>query len=147
MQLSDISVVVVWRFVYQLVKSDEMATTFLSDVKVEVMNGDVQVIQGELHFSCWPAWVRSCNRNIKLLAGWPMGENERTYIYGLSANRHSNRHSKWADVGNHSFRSMMLTLIPLRVSDISVAVHCSSSISPSHILTSEALFSSPNGNV
>ena len=85
------SVEVVLGLGQQLEKSVEakVATTLLSYFEFEVMNDDTWAVQEKPDTSCWPA----CNRNMTLLTGWTVGENERTWIDGLDVNRYPNWHS------------------------------------------------------
>ena len=57
----------------------------------------------------------TCNRLMTLLTGWPVGENEETYINGLDANdiqTDTAAQPVWAIA---VFRGMILTFIPLGV--------------------------------
>ena len=105
----------VWGLGYQLEKSDEVVTADFSGFEFEVMDDEVRAINEKLDSSCWPAYNGICNRFMTLLTGWPVGENEETYIDGLDANNiqtDTATQPMWAIA---VFRVMMLTFIPLWV--------------------------------
>ena len=84
-------------------------------LEFEVMDDEVRVVNEKLDTSCWPAYIRTCNRIMILLTGWPVGENEETYIDGLDANdiqTDTATQPVWAIA---VFRGMILTFIPLWV--------------------------------
>ena len=77
---------VVWGLGYKLEKSNKEVTAVFTGFKFEVMDDDVRVVKEKLHTSCGPAYIGTCNRIITLWTGWPVGENEETYIDGFDAN-------------------------------------------------------------
>ena len=100
---------------YQLGKSDEEVTAVFAGFEFEVMDDEVRVVDEKLDTSCWPAYIGTCNKNMTLLAGWPLGENEETYIDGLNANdiqTDTAAQQLWAIT---VFSCMILTFIPLWV--------------------------------
>ena len=106
---------VVWGLGYQLEKSEEVVTAVFAGLEFEVMDDEVRVVNEKLDTSCWPAYIRTCNRIMTLLTGWPVGENEETYIDGLDANdiqTDTATQSVWAIA---VFRGMIMTFIPLWV--------------------------------
>ena len=103
----------------------------------------------KLDTSCWPAYIGTCNRIMTVLTGWPAGENEETYIYGLDANdiqTDTATQPVWAIA---VFRGMILTFIPLWVE----RYKCDSSLRQFDFWSSwcfelaRASFSFPQGNV
>ena len=80
------SVEVVWGLGYQLEKSDEVVASVFTGFEFKVMDDEAQVVKEKLDTRCWPAYIGTCNRIMTLLTGWPVGENEETYIDGLDAN-------------------------------------------------------------
>ena len=77
------------------------------------MNDEVQVVKEKLDTSCWPAYIGTCNRIMTLLTGWPVGENEETYIDGLDANDIQTDTATQLVWAIAVFRGMILTFIPL----------------------------------
>ena len=53
------------------------------------------------------------NRNITLLTTWSVWGNGQTYIDGLGASQHSNKHRHPNDAANRRFRTMIQTFIPM----------------------------------
>ena len=104
---------VVWGLGYHVEKSDEVATAVFMGFEFEVMDDEVRVVKEKLDTSCWPAYIGTCNRTMTLLTGWPVGENEQTYIDGIDANdiqTNTATQPVWAIA---VFRGMILTFIIL----------------------------------
>ena len=107
---------VVWRWCEALVtnwKSLRGGDGSFKGFEFEQMVDEVRVVKEKLSTSCWPAYIGTCNRNMTLLTGWPVGENEETYIDGLDA-KNIQTDAATQPVGAIAvFRGMILTFIPL----------------------------------
>ena len=127
----------------------EAVTAVFTGFEFELMDDEVRVVKEKLGTSCWPAYIGTCNRTMTLLTGWPLGENETTYIDGLDANdiqTDTATQPVWAIA---VFRGMILTFISLWME----RYKCDSSLQqldfwPSWCFElSRASFSFPRGNV
>ena len=107
---------VVWRWCEALVtnwKSLRGGDGSFTGFQFELMDDEVRVVNEKLGTSCWLAYIGTCNRIMTLLTGWPVGENEETYIDRLDANdiqTDTATQPVWAIA---VFRCMILTFIPL----------------------------------
>ena len=110
------SVDMVWGLCYQLEKSDEGWWQFLRALSSRWWTTfEFRVVNEKLDTSCWLAYIGTCNRIMTLLTGWPVGENEETYVDGIDTGdiqTDTATQTMWAIT---VFRSMILTFIPLWV--------------------------------
>ena len=122
------SVEVVRGLGYQLEKSGEGVTAVFTGFELDVMDHKIWVVKEKFNTSCWPTYIKTCNRIMTLLAGWPVGKNEETYIHGLDANNIKTAQQPNRCGQSQSSEAWYWSSFHYEWSDIGLTVHCSSLI-------------------